>query len=161
MSDAQWQRIRDDIHRKIARHGQCVQVVYLTKDDPPGVHQPFMYTLGNHERGLPELLIVGTTEKVFVDVLNRLGKIQRDRSEALTDGEIVSVGGKYPLRVVDAGEVGRTQYATFVGIYYETDIYEVRQVLLPDTQGRWPDTPGCDAPYRDQPILSAIRRSKH
>jgi hypothetical protein len=160
MSEEQWKRIRENIHRQIARHGQCVQIVHLTEDDPPGV-QPFMYSIGNHEQGLPELLIVGTAEKIFADVLNRLGKLQRDRSKALLDEELVSVGGKCPLRVVDAGEVGRTQYATFVGVYYETTNYEVRQILLPDIQGRWPDTPGCDAPYRNQPILSAIGRVKH
>ena len=28
--------------------------------------------------------------------------------------------------------------------------YEVRQMLIPDTQGRWPGDPLCDEPYASQ-----------
>jgi hypothetical protein len=156
----EWRRIRQQLAVHIEKHGQCVQIVRLTKDDPPGA-KPFMYTIGNFHLGLPELLIIDTDKEIFADVLNRLGKIQRDRRKGFEDEELVSVGGKFPLRIVDAGEIGRRQYATFVGIFYGTQHYEVRQVLLPDTQGRWPDTPGCDPPYCNQPILSKIGRSRH
>jgi hypothetical protein len=84
--DELWARLQRQIADNIAKHGQQVQVVHLTEDDPPGT-QPFMYTIGNYRNGLPE--------------------------------------------------------------------------LLPDTQGRWPDTPGCDAPYRDQPILSKVGSARH
>jgi Domain of unknown function (DUF4262) len=155
-----WNELRRELTAKIEQHGQAVQVVYLTEHDPPG-SQPFMYTIGNYHRGLPELLVVGTDSNTIADVVNRLCKIQRDRGRGFADEELVSVGGKFPLRIVDAGPIGRRKYATFVGIFYGTDSYEVRQVILPDTQGRWPDTPGCDAPFCDQPILSAIGRTKH
>lgn len=157
---AEWGEIRRRIADHIARDGQAVQIVYLTEQDPPG-RQPFMYTIGNYQRGLPEFLVVGTDAEFVVGILNRLGNIQRERAGAFEDEELVSVGGKFPVRIVDAGEIGRRKYATFVGIFYETDEYDVRQVLLPDTQGRWPDAPDCDAPYRDQPVLSAIGRVKH
>lgn len=156
----EWAEIRDQIAAHIEKSGQAVQVVYVAADDPPG-RQPFMYTIGNHERGLPELLIVGTSDPAFADVLNRLGHIQRGRGIGFADEELVSVCGRFPLRVVDAGEIGRREYATFVGIYYDTDLFEVRQVLLPDTHGRWPDSPECDAHYRNQPILSRVGRTSH
>ncbi|MGH7033820.1 MAG: DUF4262 domain-containing protein [Stellaceae bacterium] len=157
---ALWERIRRDIAAKIEASGQAVQVVHLTAKDPPG-SRPFMYTIGNYHRGLPELLVVDTDAEFVAGILNRLGKIQRDRGKAFDDEELVSLGGKFPIRIVDAGLIGGKRYATFVGIFYGTDSYEVRQVILPDTQGRWPDTPGCDAPYRNQPILSAIGRTRH
>lgn len=163
MSDelaAEWNQIRLRLAVHIEKHGQAVQIVHLTADDPPG-SRPFIYTIGNYQLGLPELLIVDTDKAMFADVLNRLGKIQRARGKGLEDEELVSVGGKFPLRIVDAGEIGRRQYATFVGRFYGTESYEVRQVLLPDMQGRWPDMPGCDQPYCNQPVLSAIGRSKH
>jgi Domain of unknown function (DUF4262) len=158
--EAEWEQIGEQLRQKIAAAGQAVQVVHLTEEDPPGA-QPFMYTIGNHQFQLPELLLVGTADVAFVDVLNRLGKIQRDRRTGFADEERVNIGGRFPLRIVDAGEIGRAEYATFVGIYYATQDYEVRQVLLPDTQGRWPDMPSCDLPYADQPILSKINRAKH
>ena len=157
---ALWEKLRSDIAAKIEDSGQAVQVVYLTEHDPPG-KQPFMYTIGNYHRGLPELLVVGTDSDIIAGGLNRLGKIQRDRGKGFEDEELVSVGGKFPVRIVDAGVAGRKRYATFVGIFYGTDSYEVRQVLLPDTEGRWPDAPGCDAPYRNQPILSTTGQTRH
>jgi hypothetical protein len=156
---ALWGSLREQIHDAIAKHGQSVQVVYLTAADPPG-SQPFMYTVGNHQVGLPELLVVDTDSSVIAGVLNRLGQIQRERGTGFADEEYVSVGGQFPVRIVDAGEVGRSRYATFVGIYYGTQDYQVRQVLLPDTKGRWPDTPGCDLPYARQPVLSKINAAR-
>ena len=120
-----------------------------------------MYTVGNHALGLPELLIVGTNKSVLAGVLNCLSEIQRDRKKAFEHDELVSVGGQFPLRIVDTGDLGHRKYAYFARIYYNSETVEVRQVLLPDTQGRWPDTPGCDAPYREQPILSAINKASH
>ena len=158
--EQEWQAIRAQLREKIARSGQAVQIVSITERDRPGA-QPFMYTIGNHEHGLPELLIVDTALDAFAGVLNRLGKIQRDRKIAFADEERISIGGKFPLRIVDAGEIGRTQYASFVRIYYGTQEYEVRQVLLPDTQGRWPDTPGCAFPYANQPVLSKLGTMRH
>ena len=98
MSDeikAIWSRLRQELVAKIEEHGQAVQIVYLTEQDPPG-SQPFIYTIGNYHRGLPELLVIGTDKAMFADVLNRLGKIQRERGRGFEDEEIVSVGGKFP-----------------------------------------------------------------
>lgn len=114
-----------------------------------------MYTIGNHALGLPELLVVGTVDKAIAGILNALSEIQSNRGTAFTHDELVYVGGKHPLRIVDTGAYGHQHYACFARIYYATDAVEVRQVLLPDSRGRWPDTPGCDPPYRNQPILSA------
>jgi Domain of unknown function (DUF4262) len=158
--EREWIRIRKQIREAIMTSQQSVQIVCLTEYDPPGSH-PFMYTIGNYAHGLPELLLVGTDQRGLGGVLNVLGHIQRERGTAFADEELVSIGGQFPLRIVDAGETGRTKYATLVGKYYETRDYEVRQVLLCDTKGRWPDTPGCDLPYARHPILSKISQSKH
>ena len=155
-----WAGVRRQITENITKDGQCVQVVYLTKDSKPG-DQPFMYTIGNFHHGLPELLMIDTDKTAFANILNRLGKMQRDRGKAFADEELVSIGGKFPVRMVDAGAIGRTRYATFVGIFYGTQNYEVRQVLVPDLHGRWPDDPACDLPYRRQPILSKLGRTTH
>lgn len=148
------------IRANIAKHGHCIQVVAGTESDAPEM-RPFMYTIGDHALTLPELLIVGTAKFAFGGVLNRLSDMQRDRGKAFEHDEFVSVGGQFPLRIVDTGEIGLRRYASFARIYYDSETVEVRQVLLPDTHGRWPDTPGCDAPYRDHPILSAPRIARN
>jgi Domain of unknown function (DUF4262) len=156
--EQEWLQIREMLRAHIAKHGRAIHAVGGTETDPPDT-QPFMYTVGNHALNLPELLIVGTAKTAFGGILNRLSEIQRDRRKAFEHEELVNVGGKFPLRMLDVGDIGCRKYAYFARIYYASETVDVRQVLLPDTQGRWPDTPGCDAPYRDQPILSAIKGS--
>ncbi len=156
--EQEWVEIREVIRAQIEKHGRCIQVVGGTESDLPG-WQPFMYTIGNHALNLPELLIVGTDKAMFGSLLNQLSKIQSERGKAFEHEELVSAVGRFPYRIVDAGDIGREQYACFARMYYASESVEVRQVLLPDVQGRWPDTPGCDAPYRGQPILSAIKQA--
>lgn len=160
MVDMRWHQIRQKIAQIIEKSGQFIQIVHLSEGDLPDA-QPFMYTIGNFQLGLSELLIVGTDEKFATDILNMLGELQRKRGKAFVEEELVDLGGKFPVRIVDAGEIGRRDYATFVGMFYDREDYKVRQVLLPDTQGRWPDTPGCDRPYCEQPILSSFGRAIH
>jgi hypothetical protein len=154
--EQEWLQFREAIRTNIAKHGRCIQAVGETESDALGL-EPFSYTVGNHGLGLPELLIVGTTK--FSGILNRLSEIQRDRGRAFEHEELVSIGGTFPLRIIDTGDLGHREYACFARLYYDSNTVEVRQVLIPDTKGRWPDTPGCDAPYRDQPILSTIKRA--
>jgi hypothetical protein len=151
----EWVRIRAQIEEAIRTARQSVQLVYLTEHDSPE-SLPFMYTIGNHGVGLPELLLIGWDQTSLGRYLNILGHIQRERGTAFADEELVNIEGPSLFRIVDAGEIGRTQYATLVRKYYETEDFEVRQILLCDRQGRWPDTPGCDLPYARQPVLSKI-----
>lgn len=113
----------------------------------------FMYTIGNHQHGLPELLLIGPTGAQFIDLLNYLGEIQRKLGRPFGHEELVELGAKFPVRIVDAGKEGREKYAVQIGVFYGTDEFEVRQVLLCDQHGRWPDDPDCDKPYCDAPIL--------
>jgi hypothetical protein len=157
-TEQEWREYRETIRAHIATHGRSIQAVGGTEQDAPGALR-FLYTVGNYARGFPELLIVGTDNAAFGGVLNRLSEMQIARNHAFEHEELVSVGGNFPLRIIDTGNIGCRDYAYFARIYYDSDTVEVRQVLLPDTKGRWPDTPGCDAPYREQPILSAANWS--
>lgn len=150
---AKIEEIEARVRRNIAAHGQHIWSIGLTEDDPPDAYA-FAYTVGNHECGLPELLITGPIADSYGAVLNLLGKLQRERGRGFEHGELVSLGGKYPVRILDAGEAGRTEHAVQVGNYYRTDAFEVRQVLICDPDGRWPDDPLCAEGYRDQPIVN-------
>lgn len=144
--------MRAQIRAHIDSHGQHLMRVLLTAQDPADA-LPFVYTIGNHERGLPELLLIGSAEPVFLNIVNMLGEVQRDRGRAFRHLELVDLGGSFPVRILDAGRAGRETYAVQVGSFYGTDDYRVRQVLLCDEQGRFPDDPACDPSYRSQPIL--------
>ena len=149
--------MRDMIGRHIATHGQHLVQVLLTDDDPDDV-LPFIYTIGNHERGLPELLIIGNADNDDVWALNFLGRLQRNRGAAFQHGELVSLGGALPVKLVDAGSIGREEYAVQVGVYYDTENFAVMQVLFCDPAGRYPDDPECEEVYRtSQPVLSLLK----
>ncbi len=145
-------KICDLIRTHIDCHGQHLVQVNLSENDPPDF-EPFVYTIGNHERGLPELLLIGPADDTTTWILNFVGKQQRGRGRPLEHGELVHLGGTYPVRIVDAGRIGREEYAVQVGTFYRTDDYAVRQILYCDTQGRFPDDPACAEPYRSQTVL--------
>jgi hypothetical protein len=146
--------IRDLIREHIERYGQHVVCVQRSEGDPPDF-RPFVYSIGNHEHGLPELLLVGSADDVFLRLVNRLGEIQRERRRAFAHEERVSLGGNFPVRILDVGKAAHDEYAVQAGVYYGTEDFRVRQILLCDKEGRWPDDPNCGAPYSRQPILSS------
>jgi hypothetical protein len=150
--------MRDDIRAKIASHikshGQHVVCVGRTPGDPVDF-LPFAYTIGNHKAGLPELLLIRESGEFVVRILNILGELQRERGSGFRHGELVDFTARLPCRVVDAGSTGRTEYAVQAGVYYRTESFEVRQILLPDREGRYPGDPGCEPPYSEQPVLTA------
>ncbi|MGD0189705.1 MAG: DUF4262 domain-containing protein [Rhizomicrobium sp.] len=143
-------RLGAAVRSNITRHGQ--HVMSVTEGSGP-CDGDFVYTVGNHGAGMPELLITGKISRSFAPVLNHLGKLQRDRGFGFRDGEIVSLGGKHPVHMVDAGEAGRTQRALFVASFYGTCDFALLQVICPDSEGRWPDDPACAEGFSSQRIM--------
>jgi hypothetical protein len=137
------------IRNNIDKHGQHVMSVGsgAPRDND------FVYTVGNFEAGMPELLIIGQIADSFAPLLNRLGKLQRNRGIGFRDGETVSLGGKFAVHMIDAGEAGRTQCALLVGAFYGTADFELLQVLFPDPDGRWPGDPQCAEGFSSQRIM--------
>jgi hypothetical protein len=140
----------------ISRSGQHVVSVWATDDSPPEF-QEFVYTIGNHQAGLPELVLIGDCDDLYVRIVNIIGKMQRDRGEALQHGEVIDFGAPLSALIVDAGRRGREEYAVQAGVFYGTDIFEVRQILLPDENGRYPGDPECLPPWCEQPVLTDIQ----
>jgi hypothetical protein len=143
----------DAAREHIAKDGQFILVVF---DEPGGLW--CNYTIGNHEKGLPELIAVYPGGKKmgerFAGSLNRAGEIQRERGTPFEHGELVSLGGRLPVRIVDATARAKAEFTFGVGRYYGTDDYQVRQIVVPDPDGRYPGDPLCADPYAGIPVLS-------
>lgn len=137
------------IEEAIKQHGQLVMGIFATK--PGG--ESFSYTIGNHEKGLPELLLVGHTGDDIKYVLNLLGEKLRAQGVPFDHGQLVDLGGKYPVIVYNTDEKAKL-YCLQAGFYYRTDKYSVQQVVMCDTEGRYPGDEGCDEPYASQPLLT-------
>ena len=149
--------MRDKVRALIAGHiqdfGQHLITVQSAVGDPLDF-QPFVYTIGNHGLGLPELLLVGAIGNTQSRILNIFGEMQRGRGSPFLHGESVDFTAKYPALICDAGQIGRDEYAVQAGVYYRTDDFKVRQVLLSDQNGCYPGDPRCLPPYSDQPVLT-------
>lgn len=140
------------------RTNECIakgkwSVVYVGGSEQSA---PFAYTIGLTHYGLSELLITGPLRpEDATGVLNMFGDLLRSRkdkditTQGFTSGELVSLGGQYPLRVLNLTHAGK-QLMLGANSYYE-GVFEAQQVIYPDHQGRFPDDPNSEF-YSIQPL---------
>lgn len=138
-----------DIKATIDRAGQQVLAVFPDEDGD----LPFAYTIGNHEHGLPELLMIGLASDGAAAVLNAIGQMQRTVGHAFKDGEIVDIGAPCNLKVIDANDTAKKDYTIQAGYFYGTENYKVQQVIIPDRYGHFPGEIGCAEPFASFPVL--------
>jgi hypothetical protein len=118
-------------------------------------HFPFIYTVGNCEWALPELLAIDCFD---VRVLNLLCEMMRRRRAPFWDGELIKLGDyEHPVKALNTG-ANAVKYTWQVTAYCEHDAYTVQQILIPDSLGRFPGDPQCEAPRCFVPILQGKRR---
>jgi Domain of unknown function (DUF4262) len=135
----------EGIEGEIQRHGRSVICVGSEPESPA-----FAYTIGNQATGLPELLIIGTP---LGALLNELSQKMAQRGCAFADGECVNLGGKFPVKIVNADQRAPESYTIQAGEFFGNDDYAVQQVLAPDRNGRFPDEPDRQPPYSTIPVL--------
>ncbi len=141
--------IHDRIADDIAHTGRSVICVASDLKSSPA----FVYTVGNHLHGLPELLMIGWSHTKAGAVLNAISDMAAEVGRAFNSGEEIDVGGDAPLKVIDTSWVAKEFYTIQAGEYLETQNYRVQQLIVPDHAGRFPGDPQCARPYRDQLIL--------
>jgi hypothetical protein len=77
-----------------------------------------------------------------------------ERGRPFDHGEIVDLGGKFPVLVFDANEDALRDYTIQATEFFQTSDYTVQQVVAPDTNGRFPYDPLCLPDYK-VPLLKA------
>jgi len=139
----------DDIYNDIRRDGRSVLCIGGEEDS-----LPFAYTIGNALKGLPELLMIGGIAGAYL--LNVLSEQIVERNGGFDDGELISLGGKFPVKIINATDTrARSEYTIQAGQAIGHENYAVQQVLIADKSGRYPDDPECAAPYSSVPVLHA------
>jgi hypothetical protein len=143
------------ITKDIERNGRSIIGVFPTEDDDG---PPFAYTIGNAVKPdrtgaapLPELLVIGVARAGF---LNDLSKMMIAAGAPFEDGQIVLIpGGRLPVKIIQANDTARSEYAIQAGQYFSTESYPLMQVLIPDRDGKFPDETGCTVPFSTFPVL--------
>jgi hypothetical protein len=74
---------------------------------PDGEPAPFAYTIGNELKGLPELLLIGVSRKA--GLLNVLSDMMIERGTRFADGELVDLGGKHPVKIINANAMAQSR----------------------------------------------------
>jgi hypothetical protein len=138
----------DDLRASIATHGWVVQGV---EDD----RLPFAYTIGLHDRGLPELLVTGLSQESAARVLNDVA-VAAVGGRVFTPGAHIAVGDGPLLEIVEVNHPdAHLNFAVALG---GPDIRAL-QLVWADDRGRWPWGAGWGQGLRRQPVLG-IRAQK-
>ncbi len=132
----------------IAGNKRVTLAIAGTKKEPG-----FFYTIGNQEKQLPELLVIGNFQASdMCTLLNNLSDAMLKAGEAPKDGSEISLGGKYPLLIYLASKDAKEKYTIQAGQFYGNEDYQVMQVVLPDQKGVYPPGPRCHKDYQ-VPVL--------
>jgi hypothetical protein len=143
----------DELHAKvrdnIKRTGRHIMYVFPNEDDPDKMNGYFGYSIGNTNKGLPELLLVGNIEpRYMMALINTLSQKMLDRGRKFDDGELVDLGGKIPMCIVDASDEVKDRFTIQCENFLDAGRdYAVQQIVMPDKTGKLPWQEGCADPY--------------
>lgn len=146
---------RKQIEANILSHGQMVINIFPGSDaDAPDFC--WSYTIGNWRLKLPELVMFGGDNSTMHWALNETGRRMRTANAPFADGVDVDLGGKHPVRIINATHPEtRSKWTIQAGQFWRDETYLVQQVLIPDELGRFPGNSECGKPYCHVPFLKA------
>ena len=132
-----------EFYKRIRQNIETAGRMVLAVSDNP----PFCYSIGNAERGLPEIYVAGIADSSMQWIINEVSE-RMVAGDKFLDGAMISLGGAFPVKAVTMSDEGRLERLIQAGQYYGHDDYCAIQLIVPDTRGRFPDDPNCDEPYR-------------
>lgn len=131
------QTFREQIASTIKEYGRQVLGIF----DPEGKSPEFTYSIGNRDAGKPDLLVLAAEHRIAGRIINRVSEQDGVKFE---DGEIVDLGGKFPIKLAKMDAGTRMLYTVQAEEYYQTHDYAVMQVVFADENGKFPGDEGCD-----------------
>ena len=128
--------LHEKIDADIAEYGRSIMGVFPSDDSDDPTNEAFAYTIGNYDKGFPELLVIGMFSDTYT--LNELSSQMIKRGRPFDDEEIVSLGGAFPTCVVRAAEEVKENFTVQATAHFGHSGYDVMQVVVPDTKGLFP-----------------------
>lgn len=128
----------------VREHSWMAQAVFPTRDDPTGKF--FVYTVGLHAKGHPELIIAGldqgTSHGILSTVVQRV--LAGESFEERTYDDVLVGGFQVRLEKLDRTTVD--EHLQTAQRYANADV-DAFQILWPDGDGKLP--PDCPSKYSD------------
>jgi hypothetical protein len=152
--ERKWEEFWKKLDSHIAQHGVAIQGVF----DNDGKAPTFAYTIGNYQKGMPELFMAGLSAESLQVILNEATNLMQDGSMRVADRETTSAlaqGYETTFRLVDLSLVESelnilARYCERKGI----DLPPVYQLVWPDPGHLFPWDQGFDESFRKyQPVL--------
>jgi hypothetical protein len=129
-------KVQDHIVEGIKKHGHMLVAA-----------EDFIYTVGNAQRGLPELLMLGNYDpRMSGTILNALTDKMVKDGESLPEG-MVDIDWTFPFKVRKASQLAKMKYTVQVGQVLGHERYDVLQVMVCDKEGRYPGDEDCHPDY--------------
>ena len=138
----------DELRATIRVQGWAVQGV---EDD----RRPYAYTIGLHDRGLPELLVTGLSPQRAARLLNEF-------AGAAVGGRVLKPGAHIPVGdgpLLEIVEVDHPDAHMNFAVALGGPAIRALQLVWTDDRGRWPWAAGWGHGRRRQPVLG-VRAQK-
>jgi hypothetical protein len=143
----------DRTRRLIAEHGWSLVSVH---DDVV-----FVYTCGLTAKDLPEVVIAGLSGDTAAGLLNDVVKRILDAPPGPADGENIEGIANFPLRLHTIEDPVVLEHIPRVARVIAGGEVRLRQLLWPDTQGRFPGEAGFDEKLLRYQQLGALAKDSN
>lgn len=132
----------------ILEHGLHIQGVGSSPTEPS-----FCYTIGNCEKGYPELLLIGNFNPCDIATILNILSVNMIETREIPDGMVKPwEDAQYPVLARKASEVARKKYTILVDDVVAIRNYDVIQIVLCDKEGKYPGDEGIN-PFFDVPLV--------
>lgn len=148
-----YEKMRALLEKVISQFGMAVQPIAPSAESPP-----FSYSIGQHAKGLPELIVFGMPPPIAASLLYELAEYMEDEQAAgrtVGPGTVKLEGCEMPGALVEVPTAVAAEYATAAHDRSEGKATLI-QVVWPDKEGRFPWQPGYDKRFlRVQRVIGA------
>lgn len=145
-----YERIRKHLEEVISRLGMAVQPVLASETNPH-----FAYTVGQHSKGLPELIVFGIPPHPAASLLHQLAahvEAEHAAGRTIGPGLVDLEGYQMATALIEVPAVAAREYATHADSRSNGQA-RFLQAVWPDQAGLYPWQHGFDERYRESQVV--------
>jgi hypothetical protein len=142
-------------HEKLKQHMAALIAQRGMAVNPVMGNPPFAYSIGQHAKGLPELIVFGIPPAFAAHLLHQIGAhlaAEQAAGRTVGPGTVHLEGYPLPTALIEVPVDAARQYAT-VADEFSNGQATYLQAVWPDQAGLYPWQRGFDERYRDEQLM--------